>query len=244
MSNEHQGNLWIRWWHLWYSKEKVEICWFFWFKYKCRITQHIIQTLLLVGSGLGMYTTAKWKAISVSGTIQKIFYSTLIIVQSKQKIISNKLFLIKTAHFSTGNMPKNEKPKKKHHWLGVQRCSMQMVCASTALTSGTTSFVFSTDRSDVILKTIWCPFSHKMVLMVPRAPTLCIMYCKTKPWAKNQNKNSYRAEFGTTEVLFWLACFSNCLKIKFFKIYFVSCDKCITTATVCVWQYRKIRTPS
>lgn len=85
MCNEHQGNLWIRWWHLWYSKEKVEICWFFWFKYKCRITQHIIQTILLVGSGLGMNTTEKWKAISVSGTIHKIFCSTLTIVQSKQK---------------------------------------------------------------------------------------------------------------------------------------------------------------
>lgn len=74
-------------------KEKVEICGFFWFKYKCRITQHIIQTILLVGSGLGMNTTEKWKAISVSGTIHKIFCSTLTIVQSKQKIISNNFFL-------------------------------------------------------------------------------------------------------------------------------------------------------
>lgn len=86
----------ICWWHLWYSKEKVEICWCFWFKYKCRITQRIThQTLLLVGSGLGMNTTEKWKAISVSGTIHKIFYSTVITVFNPNKKNNLKQFFLK-----------------------------------------------------------------------------------------------------------------------------------------------------
>lgn len=52
----------------------------------------------------------------------KSFALHLLLFNPNKKKSQTIFFLIKSAHFSTGSMPKNEKPKKKHHWLGVQRC--------------------------------------------------------------------------------------------------------------------------